>query len=56
MSQPTDLEVRVQTLRHEANDVVSVELVPYGARPYPLSPLVHTSMCICRMASCEAIR
>lgn len=35
MSQPTDLEVRVQTLRHEANGVVSLELVPYGVPTLP---------------------
>lgn len=34
-SQATDLEVRVQTLRHEANDVVSLELVPYRATTLP---------------------
>ena len=31
----SDLEVRVQTLRHEAEDVVSVDLVPYGAATLP---------------------
>lgn len=35
MSQVTDIEVRVQTLRHEANDVVSLELVPYRATSLP---------------------
>lgn len=35
MSQITDLEVRVQTLRHEAQDIVSVELVPYGVPTLP---------------------
>lgn len=31
----TDLEVRVQTLRHEATDVVSLELVAHGAPSLP---------------------
>lgn len=35
MSQSTDLEVQVRTLRHEAKDVVSVELVPYGSATLP---------------------
>lgn len=35
LSQTTDLEVRVQTLRHEANDVISVELTPYGTATLP---------------------
>lgn len=34
-SQATDLEVRVQTLRHEADHVISLELVPYGAATLP---------------------
>jgi tetrachlorobenzoquinone reductase len=35
MSQPTDFEVRVRTLRHEAKDVISLELVPYGGAFLP---------------------